>query len=78
LNEEFKFQISGTAELLTFSEIDRLLKDMMQDEIDRIERRLVEVFDRREERPASGRNPAEDHYGSIGKMKLADALIKFK
>lgn len=78
MNEEFKFKPNGTAELLTFSEIDTLLKDMMQGDIDKIENRLVEVFDRRGNGPAPDHQPAESHYGSIGKMRLGDIMLKFK
>jgi hypothetical protein len=76
MNEEFKFQVSGTAELLTFAEIDQVLKDMMQSDLDKIERRLVEIYDRREDHPSTG--ATEGHYGSIGKMRLKDILLKFR
>ena len=76
MNEEFKFKPNGTAELLTFPEIDQLLKTMMQSDIDKIENRLVEVFDRREDHPSTG--STDGHYGSIGQMRLKDILIKFR
>jgi hypothetical protein len=76
MNEEFKFEIAGVPDLLTLPEVDQLLKQMMQDEIDSIERRLVEVYDRREDHPSSGSTAG--HYGSIGRMRLKDVLLKFR
>ena len=76
MNEEFKFELSGTNELLTLVEVDQLLKDMMQSDLNKIENRLVEVFDRREDHPSTGNT--DGHYGSIGKMKLKDVLVKFR
>lgn len=76
MNEEFKFKISGTHRLLTFIEIDQLLKDMMQSEIDAIENRLIEVYDRRVDHPSTG--ITSGHYGKTDTMKLGDILVKFR
>lgn len=76
MNEEFKFKINGTHRLLTFIEIDALLKGMMQEEIDAIENRLIEVYDRRVDHPSTG--ITSDHYGKTDTMKLGDVLIKFR
>jgi len=76
MNEEFKFKVTGTTRLLTLIEIDQVLKDMMQDEIDAIEDRLIEVYDRRVDHPSTG--ITSEHYGKTDTMKLGDVLIKFR
>lgn len=93
MNDEFKFQISGTNELITFAELeerlavlakyaieetDRDLKWHFQHELDSVERRLVEVFDRRLQQPSTDRLQAKEQRTSIGKMKLHDIMIKFR
>jgi len=69
--EEFEFRISGIAGLMTFSEIDQELKDKLQGELDRIEKRICEVID---VRPVNKGLPGQ----SLGKMPLHDVMIKFR
>jgi hypothetical protein len=70
-HQEFEFQVHGTSGLMTFAEIDEALKDKLQDEICRLERRIVEVID---VRPVNKGLPGQ----SLGEMTVADVLLKFR
>jgi hypothetical protein len=85
MNEEFKFRPAGTNLLLTFAELDQEMQRQYEKEVNQIdvafqrqydfeikhlERRMIEIFDRR-----LGRDNDTD---SLGKMKCRDVLIKFR
>jgi len=78
MNEEFKFQPSGTRRLMTFAELDMAVHALLKADVDALEERIirvgenqnVEIFDRRLEQKKDTM--------SIGSMRAADVLLKFK
>ena len=70
MTEEFEFRVSGVSGLMSLAEIDAELKNKLQDEIDKLENRIVEVIDMK---PVNKNLP----YKSLGKMTLRDVLLKF-
>ena len=78
MNEEFKFQPSGTRRLMTFAELDAAVHKLLKDDVDALEERIirvgenqrVEIFDRRLE--------TRQDTMSIGTMRASDILLKFK
>ena len=85
MNEDFTFMLKGTTDVVTYKDLedrwgllakhaieesDAQLKRYFQHELDSIERRLVEIYDRKLD--------STNEKGSIGRMRLHDVLLKFR
>jgi len=69
--DEFEFRIAGVPVLLSFAELDAAMRGQFEYEIVSIENRLVEIFNTR-------LAAKHDQRSYLGKMRVPDALAKFR
>ncbi len=77
MNEEFQFEPHGTrGRLMTFTELEEAVRATLQNDIDAVERRIIQVAAEQQVDIIDRRSRKEQDM--IGHMKAGDILIKFR